>query len=237
MTVRWTIPCNDEFVVEVVSTSRDDGDFAVPAVGTQPDKAFFERRSQIHPSPWTWLHQVHGTAVVHVASSGEGAGSKADAALTVVPDCPIAVNTADCAPVVLISTKGVAVVHAGWKGALAGVIEAAGEQLLSYGGKPVTAVVGPCISAEQYEFGDADLARIRAVYGPAIEAVTAAGTPGLDMSVVVGAACEAAGWLAPAPVACTSDENFFSHRTRGDGGRQTTVAWLRTRNNGADDGR
>ncbi len=230
----WTIPLATHRV-QVRSTTVDQGDFAIPRPRVEvesghfpsdPDAAFWPHRRAIIDRPWTWLRQVHGTDIVMVRVAGEAAGATADAAITTVADAPIAVTTADCSPVVLVSTVGVAVVHAGWRGALDGIIEAAGEQLLAEGGTPVFSILGPCIGVANYAFGDGDLERVAACYGDAVRGVTASGTPALDMAVVVGAACERAGWAAPAPTACTSEASFFSHRVRGETGRQTTVAWL-----------
>ncbi|MEZ5379022.1 MAG: polyphenol oxidase family protein [Acidimicrobiales bacterium] len=230
----WTIPLVGRRV-EVRSTTVHDGDFAIPPVQldhngrplpqVDPDD-LRQRRSNIMDAPWTWLRQVHGTDLVVVAEPGAGAGAVADGAITTASGVPIAVTTADCSPVVLISTAGVAVVHAGWRGARSGIIETAGRRLLAEGGRPVSAVLGPCIAAPRYEFGGDDLASMVEAYGPDVAALTDEGTPALDMAEVIAAACANSGWGRPDPVACTSAPDFFSHRVRGDRGRQTTVAWI-----------
>ncbi len=225
----WTIPI-EGCVVQVRSTTVVDGDFAIPQLSEAGDaRAEVEvegwRRAIVDRS-WTWLRQVHGTDVVRVTAPGQHAGATADGAITTMLDAPIAVTTADCSPVVLVSTSGVAVVHAGWRGALGGIVETAATGLRRAGGEPVAALLGPCISASQYEFGVADLAKVAAVYGDEVRSTTNDGAPALDMAAVIGAACRAAGWPAPSATACTSDTRFFSHRVRGDLGRQTTVAWL-----------
>ncbi len=117
-------------------------------------------------------------------------------------------------------------VHAGWKGARAGIIEQAGTRLLARGGEPVCAILGPCISARAYEFGPIDLDAMVERYGEVVRSQTATGAPALDMNAVVGQACRVVGWDAPAAPACTSDPAWYSHRTRGDRGRQTTVTWI-----------
>ncbi len=203
----------------VVATERADGDFGL-------DRVTDARRHGLHPAPWTWLRQVHGAEVVTVTRAGESAGTSADAAVTDVDDAPISVLTADCAPVVLVGDRAVATVHAGWRGLVAGVIEAAADRLRGLGAAPVAAVLGPCIHPAAYEFGGDDLDVVAARYGPTVRARTAAGTPALDMPAAVAAACVAAGWPAPERSTCTSDPRFYSHRTRTDRGRQATVAWL-----------
>ncbi len=233
MSIRWSIPCSDSVVAEIVSTSRVDGSFRVPVHGEAAAPELVVARQTlatnqgIAPGPWTWFRQVHGNTVHEVSEAGEFAGAEADGALTTTFDCPLAINTADCAPVVLVSTRGVAVVHAGWRGAKAGIIEVAGARLLRDGGEPVAALLGPCIGPGSYEFSEADLMDLVDQYGESVASSTTAGRPALDMAALVGAACSNAGWERPSPSACTSDGNYFSHRIRGDIGRQTTVAWLR----------
>ncbi len=219
--------------VEVRSTARADGDFAVLAPGTRggdPRAEQLQRlRRAIVDRPWTWLHQTHDTVVVEVEAPGQWAGVSADGALTDVVGAPIAVTTADCSPLVLITTRDVAVLHVGWKGALAGIVEQAGAQLLARGGTPSHAILGPCISAAAYEFGAADLEAMADRYGDSVRAETVEGSPALDMVAVIGRACRSLGWEAPPAPACTSDPVWYSHRTRADRGRQTTVAWIAER--------
>jgi hypothetical protein len=210
-------------LVRVAFTDRADGDFQV----NRPVSELEPRRRAIVDRPWTWLRQVHGNLVVDVTEPGEGAGVEADASVTVAACCPLAVTTADCAPVVLVAEGGVAVVHAGWRGLLAGVVERAAARLRAAGGEPVASLIGPCIAPGAYEFGGEDLDRAAAGLGDGIRATTAWGSPALDVPVAVAVACERAGWPAPQTTPpCTSDERWYSHRTRADGGRQATVAWL-----------
>ncbi|MEM7273475.1 MAG: polyphenol oxidase family protein [Actinomycetota bacterium] len=178
------------------------------------------------PVPWSWVLQVHGSTVLQVDRPGHRAGEEADGLFTVEPGCPIAVTTADCAPVVLVARRGVAVVHAGWRGLEAGIIGLAAERLGAAAGQPVASLLGPSIGPEAYEFGRADLDRLIDRFGPVVEGVTDGGTPALDVPAAVAEACAAAGWPRPARPPCTSDPRWFSHRTRGELGRQTAVAWL-----------
>jgi copper oxidase (laccase) domain-containing protein len=223
--------------VDVVFTERSDGDFRSLSPDAHPDvapdwahphqAALARRRRSIVDAPWTWLRQVHGGRVVYVARPGDQAGAVADAAVTTTPGCPIAVSTADCAPVVLVAEEGVAVVHAGWRGLVAGIVSSAASQLRAVAGPPVATLVGPCINPSAYEFGEPDLAVVSGVLGPAVQGETAWGTPALDVPAAVAAACRRAGWPAPeGEPQCTSGERWYSHRSRGEAGRQATVAWL-----------
>jgi polyphenol oxidase len=179
--------------------------------------------------PWTWLHQRHGGRVVPVRTPGGEAGAEADAAVTTAPDAVLAVHTADCAPLALVSPEGpVGVVHAGWRGLAAGVVAGAVAALRDLGAVTVRGWLGPCIHPECYEFGPADLDRLAASLGPAVRGRTGSGRPALDLPQAVGAALEASGatldWRHPACTACTP--GWFSHRSRQDVARQALLVWL-----------
>ncbi|MGF1597392.1 MAG: laccase domain-containing protein [Acidimicrobiales bacterium] len=210
--------------VRVAFTARRDGDLRVDA---DPGGLATLRR-RVVDAPWTWLRQVHGADVVVVTEPGEWSGAEADGAVTTAAGCPLAVTTADCAPVVLAADRGVAVVHAGWRGLVAGIVEEAARKLAGVGGgAPVATLLGPCISPAAYEFGPDDLALVEARLGPTVRSTTNWGAHALDVPAAVAVACDRAGWPRPDVVPpCTSDDQWFSHRVRRDPGRQATVAWL-----------
>jgi copper oxidase (laccase) domain-containing protein len=148
--------------------------------------------------------------------------------VTAVPGCTLAVRTADCAPVVLLGRQSVAVVHVGWRGLLAGVVEQAVAALAALGDAAPVAHLGPCIRPGCYEFDGPELAQLVDRFGPQLRATTSWGTPALDLSAGVGAALAAAGVAAPTDASgCTAcDQRWFSHRARGEAGRFATTVWL-----------
>lgn len=206
-----------------VFTNRADGDLAVGA-----DPAVLEaRRDSVAAGPWTWLRQVHGADVVTVSSPGEGAGRAADAAVTVTPGVVVAVHTADCAPVLLTGNGGIGVVHAGWRGLEAGVIEAAITALTDLGARPDHAVLGPCIRPGCYEFGPADLDVMAARYGPSVRGRTQQGADALDVAAAVRVALGAHGIeLADCEICTACSPEHWSHRAGQDRERQALVAWM-----------
>lgn len=209
----------------VTMTDRDDGDFRV----TGPADRLAARRRAVTVDAWTWLDQVHGADVVTVAAPGEHAGVSADAAVTVITGAPIAVHTADCAPVGLIGAAGViGLAHAGWRGLVAGVVGETVGRMRDLADGPIRAVVGPCIHAECYAFGAADLDLAVEALGPAVRAETDRGTPALDLPAGVRLALSAAGveTVTVDPRCTGCDPTFFSHRARADLGRQALVAWI-----------
>ena len=91
-------------------------------------------------------------------------------------------QTADCAPVGLIGLGGVVgVAHAGWRGLVAGVLEATVAAMREAGAGRIVAVVGPCIHAGCYDFGADDLAEVAAALGDDVRAVSSTGGPALDL--------------------------------------------------------
>ncbi len=103
------------------------------------------------------LHQVHGDDVVTVTRARDAAGRRADAMVTDRPDLALGVLTADCAPVLFADPAAgvVGAAHAGWGGALRGVIEAtvAAMEALGASRRRIVAEVGPCIAQPSYEVG------------------------------------------------------------------------------------
>ncbi|HJO98560.1 MAG: copper oxidase [Actinobacteria bacterium] len=223
---RRALPSGHLVVVQMSEIA--DGNLAVD----DPDGFLKERRCTLTDtaggdSAWTWLNQIHGVSVVTVEEPGGAAGSEADAAVTRQPGCVLSVQVADCAPVALIADRGgLAVVHAGWRGLAAGVLEKASEELRSLVGGPQRALVGPCIHSCCYEFGGDDLAAMARELGTEVTAVTRAGLPSLDLPAGVVASLERAGVNDfEIDGACTScDVRYWSYRATGSGKRQAMLA-------------
>ncbi|MSO64813.1 MAG: peptidoglycan editing factor PgeF [Alphaproteobacteria bacterium] len=106
------------------------------------------------------LYQVHGTAVAVPHGPWLAEPPIADAVVTRTRQLALAILTADCAPVLLADSTAqvVAAIHCGWKGTLAGVIEATIGTMEQLGALPArtVAAIGPCIAQPSYEVG-ADL--------------------------------------------------------------------------------
>jgi len=101
--------------------------------------------------------QIH-SAVARVAEEGwKGARPEGDATVTAIPGVICAVLTADCAPILLADPEAgvVGAAHAGWKGALDGIVHATVAAMQALGAEPrrMVAVVGPCIAQASYEVG------------------------------------------------------------------------------------
>lgn len=223
----------------VAFTGRAEGDMghggdagssatSPPGDEVRPDVA--ARRRAVVDRPWTWLRQVHGAEVVRVTHPGEATGARADAAVTAEAGCAIAVLTADCAPVALASAEGViGVAHAGWRGVVAGVLEATVAEMRALGATGIEAVIGPCIRPGCYAFGSGDLDRVAARMGAAVRATTSGGDLALDLPAAVRVALGHAGVGADAIDdigSCTAcSPHYFSWRASNEQQRQAVVMW------------
>ncbi|MBI1417828.1 MAG: peptidoglycan editing factor PgeF [Limimaricola sp.] len=102
------------------------------------------------------VHQVHSDRVVTVTDPDTSRG-QADAMVTDRPGLALSILTADCQPVLLADAKAgvIGAAHAGWKGALDGILEATIEAMEGLGADraQIVAVIGPTISQRAYEVG------------------------------------------------------------------------------------
>lgn len=104
------------------------------------------------------VYQIHSPTVVEVAAPFPvSEAPRADAMVTTRPGLALGILTADCAPVLFADrrAKVVGAAHAGWRGAIGGVIEATLERMEGLGAarKSIVAAIGPCICQRSYEVG------------------------------------------------------------------------------------
>jgi polyphenol oxidase len=183
--------------------------------------------------------QVHGTDVVVVDADSDPdtiAATAADALVTRTPGLAVCVRTADCAPVLLAlpDQSAVAVAHAGWRGAVGGVLAVVVAELLrgsAFEPKDVVAAVGPCIGPDAFEVGpEVVAAAIDAVGAEAVGSLVRAGQGDrhhLDLALLCAALLRQAGVVQVEQVGgCTAAQPqlYFSHRRdRGQTGRQLSA--------------
>ena len=102
------------------------------------------------------VYQVHSGDAVAVTGSGRAAG-EADGIVTATPGVALSILTADCQPVLFHDPKArvIGAAHAGWKGAIGGVLEATVAQMEALGATVgnIRAAIGPSISQPAYEVG------------------------------------------------------------------------------------
>lgn len=105
-------------------------------------------------------YQVHSPDVVVVTQPWRpGAAPRADAMVTTCPGIALGILTADCAPVLFADREArvVGAAHAGWRGALGGVLSNTIDAMEQHGARRdrIVAAVGPCIAQASYEVSDA----------------------------------------------------------------------------------
>lgn len=183
------------------------------------------------PEEPRWLRQIHGVGVVAAEQISRDI-TEADAVWTTRPGLVCAIHTADCLPVFLCDRDGrrVALVHAGWRGLVAGVIEAA-HAALGVPGEHLMAWLGPAIGAQAFEVG------------PEVRGAFLAADPGL--SAAFHATPHGRWWADLYRLArhrlrrcgvervygggfCTATESqrFYSYRRDGRTGRMASLLWL-----------
>lgn len=206
-------------------TTRSDGDLHPDHVAPAELAA---RRAAVCSLPWTQLDEVHGTEVLVVDRPGRHDGAVGDAAVTTLFDAALCVWVGDCAPVALFSDGGgIGVVHAGWRGLYDGVLAAAVTRLRAIAPGTVRAVLGPSIHPCCYEFSANDLAPFVDRWGDSVASRTATGRPALDVPAAVRIALGELDVDLDHLGACTAcrADRYWSHRARGELGRQGVVVW------------
>ena len=184
----------------VVFTARAEGD-----VRADPEIA-----RRLAGRPLALGRQVHG-AVVRVVTEPEPPVEEGDGQVTAREDVAPTVLVADCLPIALAGDGVVGMLHGGWRGLAAGIVEE-GVRLTG----ATHAAIGPGARACCYEVGD----EVREVFG------TTGRT--LDLVAVATERLRAAGVteITDTGVCTICDERFFSHRREGEAaGRQAGVAW------------
>lgn len=143
------------------------------------------------PEDLIQVDQVHGARIVPAA---EARGCEADGIISTEPGQLVGVRTADCAPVLLVATDAarrplaVAAVHAGWRGATGGVVQAGVRALTQAGAlaPQIFAAIGPTIGVDSFEVGEEVVEAARAALGaPPKTRPGPRGRPHLDLPDLV----------------------------------------------------
>jgi YfiH family protein len=217
--------------------SNDDGECV------RENRARVALKLGAEPEKLLTAYQVHSPDVAVVTEAWTpGTAPQADAMVTAEPGIALGILTADCAPVLFADERAhvIGAAHAGWKGAIGGVLEATIDAMTRLGAERnrIVAAIGPCISKEAYEVGD-DF-RDRFVEADDDNAKWFAPSPNdghfmFDLPGYAGARLEAADIGTIAVVGrCTYKEpkRFFpyrrtTHREEPDYGRQISAVMLR----------
>ena len=182
-----------------------------------------------------WLDQEHGRRVLAASpSTAAGSPNAADAAWTVAPDLGLAVLVADCVPLLLanVDASCVAVVHCGWRGTVAGVVEAAVDALPESPSRLV-AWLGPGVCGDCYEVGSDVRNAVRADERKRVlvkhgSACGDARKWRLDLPALIVARLRRSGVerIVPSSLCTICDKRFYSYRRDGSTGRFAALIWL-----------
>jgi YfiH family protein len=246
---------------EALSSSRLGGVSAPPYqslnvgrhVGDDPEAVQANRRrcaeeSGVPLERWVFAEQVHGAKVAVVDANAAGAGTNsanpaipgADALVTTEPGLVLAIQTADCVPVLFVDPdqRVVGAAHSGWRGTVLGISGRVVRVMQEgFGSRPdrLHVWLGPSIRACCYEVDERVAAEVRHVFGhrPLWRRFGRPDKWWLSLQACIRMDLTAAG-VDPARIAdcgeCTAcrTRHFYSHRAEaGRTGRQLTAVWIR----------
>jgi len=183
------------------------------------------------PEEPRWLSQVHGRAVASAVEVRRGC--EADAAVATEAGYVCAVLTADCLPLLFCDRAGtrVAAVHAGWRGLVEGVVEAAVADL-GLPGSELLCWLGPAIGPDAFEVGSEVRERFLKSGGQAAASAFRGRGDGKWLADIYELARQRLATLGVEAVSggglCTYSDprSFFSYRRDGVTGRMASLIWL-----------
>jgi len=214
--------------------SKDD------AAAVAENRARAAAAFDVRPEQLLTCYQVH-SAIAVTAEAPFVQRPEADAAVTRAPGLVCGALAADCAPVLIADPEArvVAAAHAGWRGALGGIVQAAVQAMIGLGARPerMAAAVGPCIGPDSYEVG-LEFLEAFLTGAPGSERFFRAGArpdkrvfdlPGYVLDQLSRAGVGRAEWVGRDTYA--EDAEFFSnrralHRGEGDYGRLLSAIML-----------
>lgn len=136
-----------------LNAGRGSGD---DAASVEENRRRMAARLGVAPDCLLTMHQVHGADVLTVTRPFADR-PRVDGLVTATPGIALGVLSADCAPVLFADREAgvVGAAHAGWRGAVAGILEATVAAMAALGARPerTVAVVGPTIAQPSYEVG------------------------------------------------------------------------------------
>jgi hypothetical protein len=195
-------------------------------VGDDPEHVAANRaRLSKEFGPVAFMTQVHGDRVAVVEDISD-LDPTADALVTGIPGITLAVQVADCIPLLLISSQSVAAVHVGRKGLVNGVTLRALEVMRDMGARDIRAVVGPAICGVCYEVSEEIFKEVTALH-PAAASRSAQGNHALDLPAALVKVLQDQKIAVENAGGCTVESSeLFSYRRDGVTGRQAGLVWL-----------
>jgi YfiH family protein len=208
-----------EGVYAGLNTGPGSGD---DEASVQQNRALAAAWLGVAPERLLSAYQIHSANALTVEGPWPGGRRQGDALVTDAPGLALSALAADCAPVLIadVGARVVGAAHAGWKGALGGVVASAVEAMTALGARPerMVAAVGPCIGPASYEVGLEFLERFAAA-DPAFDRFFGAGAgadkrqfdlPGFVLDRLAATGVARAEWVGCDTYA--DAERFYSNR-------------------------
>lgn len=177
-----------------------------------------------------YLNQVHGSTVATFAADADGPVPDADGSVTTTAGVALVVMVADCVPVIMADPDAgvIGVSHAGRPGMVAHVVPNTVDRMRELGARNISAVVGPSISARQYEV-ESDLRDAVATVEPLAASVTGWGTPAVDVAAGVLAQLRRCDVAIRCVAGCSATSPaLYSYRRDGVTGRFAGIVMLKS---------
>ena len=187
------------------------------------NRAIAAARLDLAPERLVSCHQIHGTTVITIERPWRREDNpRADGTVTKVPGIALGVLAADCAPVLFADAEAgvIGAAHGGWRGALAGIMEATVTAMVALGARSdrIRAGIGPCIGQASYEVGPEFPVNFAAADSASAAFFVPAGRPGhflFDLPGYIALRLQRLGLAAVecAPHDTAAEEDlFFSYR-------------------------
>jgi YfiH family protein len=175
--------------------------------------------------PIQYMNQVHGDRVAIIETVTDEYPT-VDSLVTGIPGITLAVQVADCIPLLLHSTHAVAAVHVGRKGLVNAVTVKTLEIMRAMGAMDIKAIIGPSICGPCYEVSQEIYDEVTAIH-PTAASQTARGTVSLDLPAALRTLLESEAITIVDESRCTvEDHNLYSYRRDGVTGRQVGIITL-----------
>lgn len=175
--------------------------------------------------PIQFMAQVHGNRVAIIEAVTDE-DPTADALVSGIPGISLAVQVADCIPLLLHAKEAVAAVHVGRKGLVNEVARHAIEVMRDMGATEISAIIGPSICGKCYEVSQEIHDEVCAIH-PSAHSTTHQGTPALDLPAALQVALRDLGVSSVHEFRCTFEsEDLYSYRRDGVTGRQAGIISL-----------
>lgn len=209
-----------------LNLGKDVGD---DLINVEKNRALLQKQLQL-PSEPLWLKQTHGIDVVQAESQHPYVN--ADASFTLQKNIVCTVQTADCLPILICDRAAtcVAAIHAGWKGLVAGIIEAT-IKTIKIPGKELLVWLGPAIGPQTFEVGRDVYEKFTLHDSNATAGFKQINTEKWLANIYLLAtqrlhACGVDAIYGGNFCTYTDKENFFSYRRDKTTGRMNTLIWI-----------